>query len=56
MKLAEMLRAWRYHNHMTLREAAERIGIPWSTYSRIEHGYPMQGETLAIIWKWMLSE
>jgi DNA-binding Xre family transcriptional regulator len=41
---------------MTLRDAAQRVGIPWSTFSRIEKGYPIQGETLAIVCKWMLSE
>jgi len=55
MKIADLLCAWRHHEHMSIREAAVRVGIPWSTYQRIEKGYPMQGETLATILKWLLS-
>jgi hypothetical protein len=40
---------------MTVREAAERIGIPWSTYARVEKGHPTSGETLAVILRWMLE-
>jgi hypothetical protein len=40
---------------MSVREAADRIGIPWSTYARVENGYHMSGETLAMIWRWMLE-
>jgi hypothetical protein len=55
MRIAELLRAWRHHEEMSVREAADRIGIPWSTYARVEKGYPMSGETLAVIWRWMLE-
>jgi DNA-binding XRE family transcriptional regulator len=55
MKIAELLKAWRWREDMTIREAAERVGIPWSTYARVEKGYPMSGETLAVIWRWMLG-
>ena len=54
MRIAELLRAWRHHEEMSIREAAERVWIPWSTYARAEKGYPMSGETLAVIWRWML--
>lgn len=40
---------------MSVREAAERVGIPSSTYARIEKGYPPSGETLAVILRWMLE-
>jgi transcriptional regulator with XRE-family HTH domain len=56
MKIAEVLWAWRHHEGMSVRQAAEHIGIPSSTYARIEKGYPMNGEALAVIWRWMLSE
>jgi transcriptional regulator with XRE-family HTH domain len=55
MKIAEVLRSWRHHQEMTLREAAERVGVPASTYQRIERGHPMQGETLAAVLRWLLS-
>ena len=49
MRIAGLLRAWRYREAMSVRQAAERIGIPWSTYGRIENGYPMSGDTFAVI-------
>ena len=55
MKIAELLKAGRHHGEMTVREAAERVGIPWSTYARIERGHPMQGETLAVLLRWLFS-
>lgn len=55
MRIADLLRAWRHHEHMSVREAAERVGIPSSTYARIEKGYPPSGETLAVILRWMLE-
>ena len=55
MRIAELLRAWRHHGEMSVRDAAERIGIPWSTYQRVEKGRPMSGETLAVILRWMLE-
>jgi len=56
MKIAELLEAWRHHEHMSIREAAERVGISSSTYHRVEHGNPVQGETLAAILRWLLAE
>jgi hypothetical protein len=55
MKISEVLRAWRHHEETTVREAAERVGIPWSTYARVERGHPMQGETLGVLLRWLLS-
>jgi hypothetical protein len=40
---------------MSIREAAERVGIPWTTYQRVEQGHPMSGKTLALILRWMLE-
>jgi transcriptional regulator with XRE-family HTH domain len=55
MRIAELLRAWRHHGEMSIREAAERVGIPWTTYQRVEQGHPMSGKTLALILRWMLE-
>jgi transcriptional regulator with XRE-family HTH domain len=55
MRVAELLTAWRHHEHLSVREAAERIGIPPSTYAGIEKGRAMGSETLAVIWRWMLE-
>jgi DNA-binding XRE family transcriptional regulator len=55
MRIAELLRGWRHHEEMSVREAAERVGIPPSTYQRVEKGYPMSGETLAVVLRWLLE-
>lgn len=55
MKVAYLLETWRHHQHMSIREAAERIGIPPSTLAGIEKGREMSGETLGVIWRWMLE-
>ncbi|WP_348265279.1 helix-turn-helix transcriptional regulator [Telmatobacter sp. DSM 110680] len=55
MMVSELLRAWRHHEEMSVRDAADRIGIPWSTYARVEKGYPMSGETWTAILLWMLG-
>lgn len=36
MNIGEVLRAWRCHNELTLKEAAERIGVSLPTLSHIE--------------------
>jgi len=55
MRIAELLRGWRHHEEMSVREAAERVGIPPSTYQRVEKGYPMSGETLDVVLRWLLE-
>jgi transcriptional regulator with XRE-family HTH domain len=55
MRLASLLKAWRHRHEMSVREAAERLGIPSSTYAGIENGRAMSGETLAHIVRWMLE-
>ncbi|MGC2638305.1 MAG: helix-turn-helix domain-containing protein [Acidobacteriaceae bacterium] len=56
MRLAYLIRTWRYHEELSVREAAKRIGIPSSTLQRFEKGKPMSSETLVIVWRWMLEE
>ena len=55
MKLSQLFEAWRYHGHMTIKEAAEQIGIPWDTYRRMEKGERVSMETFARILKWMIE-
>jgi transcriptional regulator with XRE-family HTH domain len=56
MRIAELLTAWwRHHEHVSVREAAERLGIPTSTYAGIERGRAMSRETLAHIVRWVLE-
>jgi transcriptional regulator with XRE-family HTH domain len=53
MRLASLLEAWRYHEHMSVREAAERLGLASSTYARIERERAMSSETLARLLHWL---
>ncbi len=55
MRIAELLRAWRYYEGMTVRQAADCIDMSSSTYARVEKGRPVSGETLALILRWMLG-
>jgi DNA-binding XRE family transcriptional regulator len=55
MRIAELLRAWRYYEGMTVRQAADCIDMASSTYARVEKGYPVSGETLALSLRWMLG-
>jgi DNA-binding XRE family transcriptional regulator len=54
--LSEVLKQWRWATKLGTREAAKRIGISNSTYSRMERGYPCDGKTLATILTWLLKE
>jgi len=56
MKLSELIYDWRILERLTLRQAAEQIGIPFQTLHRIESGKPMEGRTLAVILNWLMSE
>jgi DNA-binding XRE family transcriptional regulator len=53
--LSEVLHQWRWASKLGTREAAKRIGISNSTYSRMERGYPCDGKTLAIIIAWLVK-
>lgn len=56
MKLGEVLRRWRRASDIGLREAAQMIGVSHGTLARIEAGEKMEGDTLAKILVWLLSE
>jgi transcriptional regulator with XRE-family HTH domain len=55
VRIAELLTAWRHHHQLSIRGAAERIGIPPSTLARIEKDGTMSSETLAVILRWQLE-
>lgn len=55
MNLSHVLRGWREAEDIEVREAARMIGIPFTTLSRIERGFPMDGATLAKIVRWLLE-
>jgi transcriptional regulator with XRE-family HTH domain len=51
--LGACLRAWRTTEHVTLRKAAEQIGISHSTLSRIELGETADGHSIWKILIWL---
>jgi DNA-binding XRE family transcriptional regulator len=55
MRIASLLKAWRHHHQLSIRGAAERLGIPPSTLARIEKDGTMSSETLAVILRWQLE-
>jgi transcriptional regulator with XRE-family HTH domain len=55
LRIASLLKAWRHRHEMSVREAAERLGVPASTYAGIEKGRAMSSHTLAHILRWMME-
>lgn len=56
MRFPELIRAWRHHEEISIREAAGRIGIKPATLVRVESGRAVSGETVTAILNWMLKE
>lgn len=56
MKIAELIYDWRIIERLTLKQAAEQIGIPFQTLHRIEQGSKTEGRTLAVLLRWLLEE
>jgi transcriptional regulator with XRE-family HTH domain len=56
MQLGDVLRKWRRQSDIGLREAARTIGVSHGTLARIEKGEKMDGDTLAKILVWLMSE
>lgn len=55
MQIGELVKAWRWREELSVREAAEKIGISHTTLSRIERGKPMTDEHLAVLLRWALG-
>ena len=56
MRLAWILREWRWAVKWTTLDAAKAIGLSKATYYRIEQGYPASGENLALVIEWLLNQ
>ena len=54
-RLGKLIANWRWAEKLTVRDAAEMIGLTPSTYSRLERGYSVDGGTLAIVLTWQLQ-
>lgn len=53
--LGRVLRRWRTADELSLRDAAQRIGIGHATLMRAEQGYAMDALTFGKIMMWMLQ-
>jgi transcriptional regulator with XRE-family HTH domain len=53
--MATVIRAWRHHEELSVREAAVRIGIDRNALTRIESGEGVNGATLARVLNWLLG-
>jgi transcriptional regulator with XRE-family HTH domain len=56
MNLADMLRLWRRHNDLSIREAAARIGIDRSALHRFERGEAVNQATILQVITWSFRE
>ena len=57
MRIGKFMRIWRKSQRVTLQNAAEEIGVPFQTLSRIERGaVAIEGKTLAKILAWLLEK
>lgn len=54
-RLAQMLYLWRTVNRLSLREAADQIGITNPTLMRIEHGHACDIETWMKLQTWLFQ-
>lgn len=56
MRAGEMVKSWRHIEKVSLREAADQIGIHHLALRRIEGGKPITGDHMLKLLRWMLSE
>jgi transcriptional regulator with XRE-family HTH domain len=55
MNLADAIRAWRHHHELSIREAAERIGIDRSALHRLEKGEELSRANAFTVVRWLLN-
>ena len=56
MRVAELLKTWRFMVKLNVRDAANTIGISPSSLSRIERGYIPDGAMLIKLMAWLFGE
>lgn len=56
MRVGEMLSSWRHIEKVSLRAAADEIGIHHLALRRIESGHPVTGEHILKLIRWMIAE
>lgn len=56
MRLGGVIRAYRMHREITLRDCAKQIGIGAATLMRFEGGQSIDAETFLAILAWLTKE
>lgn len=51
--IGSVIRAWRVHCRVGIRDGAKAIGISHATLSRVENGKPTDGKTLLRLMAWL---
>ena len=51
----DLLRAYRFHRSLTVRDLAPEIGISIATLSRLERGHQPDGDTMLKLLAWMFG-
>jgi cytoskeletal protein RodZ len=55
MTIGFVLRSWRLHEELSLKEAARMIGLPLSTLGRIEKGCHVEDKTKAALLQFLFE-
>jgi transcriptional regulator with XRE-family HTH domain len=55
MNVAKVIRGWRSDERLSLRQAADCIGIDYNALWRLEKGESVNQGTLITIWRWLLQ-
>jgi hypothetical protein len=56
LNLGWILRSWRHHEEMNIREASELIGLERAVYEKLERGGRLKREHRANLVCWLLSD
>lgn len=57
MRLADVLKQYRWATKRTVRDLAREIGVSHATLNRFEDGRgELSGETLALILRWLMAK
>lgn len=56
MILSAILKAYRQHHGLSLKELGRITGVCYVTLHRLEHGRPILSTEMAKIWRWILSK
>jgi transcriptional regulator with XRE-family HTH domain len=55
MMIGKVMANWRYIEKLNVRDAGAVIGISTSTFSRLERGFPIDGETMYRLMAWLFG-